>query len=97
MAIRQSSGRLTLLRVHRVGGRFGPPSDSIDVEAVIRLDTEPGQAFGFQMRTDSNRVVHQGMFDLLRDAWTHNHRVTIDYDIDDGKNNGNIIRVWLQR
>ena len=97
MAIRQSRGKLELLRVNRRGGKFGPPSDQIDVEAVIRLDTEPGKAFGFQLRDDSNRPAHQGMFDLLRDAYNHERRVTIDYDIDPGKNNGVIIRVWVER
>jgi hypothetical protein len=62
----QASGRITMLRVHDVGTKFGPPTDQIDVEVVITLNTESGKAFGFQLRNDANRPARQGMLDLLR-------------------------------
>ncbi len=31
----QSSGKLTLLRVHNVGTKYGPPADQIDAEVII--------------------------------------------------------------
>jgi hypothetical protein len=93
----QASGKLTLLRVHDVGTRFGPSTDQIDVEVVIGLASEPGKAFGFQLRNDSNRVARQGMLDLLRDAFRSGSTVTINYDIDDGKKNGVLMRVWLTK
>jgi hypothetical protein len=93
----EASGKLTLLRVHDVGTRYGPPTDVIDVEVVIWLDSQPGKAFGFQLRNDGNRPARQGMLDLLRDGFEHNWNVTIDYDIDPGKNNGVMIRVWLTK
>jgi len=93
----QSSGKVTFLRVHDVGTGFGPPSDQLDVEVVIQLNTRPGQSFGFQLRDDNQRAARQGMVDLLRDAFNNNWTVTIDYFIDEGKNNGEIIRVALTK
>jgi hypothetical protein len=93
----QSTGRITFLRVHDVGTGFGPPSDFIDVEVVVQLDTRPGESFGFQLRVDANRAARQGMLDLLRDAFDNNVNVTIDYDIQPPRKNGVIIRVALRR
>lgn len=93
----QSSGKLTFLRVHDVGTGFGPPSDFIDVEVVIQIDTKPGESFGFQLRNDANRAVRQGMLDLLRDAFNTNATVVIDYDSQPPKKNSVIIRVALTK
>jgi hypothetical protein len=90
-----TSGRITLLRVHDVGTAYGPSSDQIDVEVVIQLDSEPGKAFGFQLRDDANKSTREGMLSLLRDAFNNNRTVNIDYDITPGKKNGVIVRVWL--
>jgi hypothetical protein len=93
----QSSGRITFLRVHDVETGFGPPSDFIDVEVVIQLNTTPGGSFGFQLRNDANRAVRQGMLDLLRDAFNNNGTVVIDYEIEPPKQNGVITRVALTK
>jgi hypothetical protein len=90
-------GKVTLLRVHDVGTKFGPPNDQLDVEVIVQLNTEPGQAFGFQLRNDTNSLARQGMLNLLRDAFNQNWTVTIDYFIDDGKKHGPIIRAWLTK
>jgi hypothetical protein len=97
MALLESSGKLTFLRVHDVGTRFGPPADSIDVEVVIKLDSKPNNAFGFQLRNDGNRPARAGMLDLLRDAFNHNWVVIVDYNLDAGKTNGVIIRTALKK
>jgi len=97
MALLESSGRLTFLRVHDVGTGFGPPTDFIDVEVVIKLDSKPNNAFGFQLRNDTNRPPRAGMLDLLRDAFSHNWVVVIDYNLDAGKTNGVIIRTALTK
>jgi hypothetical protein len=89
------TGTITFLRVHDVGSGFGPPTDSIDVEAVIKLDTAPAEAYGFQLRNDRHRPSHEGMLDLLKDAFFHNHAVSIDYSIIPGRDNGVILRVAL--
>jgi hypothetical protein len=93
----QSTGKITFLRVHDVGSGFGPPSDFIDVEVVVQLDSRPGESFGFQLRADANRAARQGMLDLLRDAFDKNVNVTIDYNIEPPKKNGVIIRVALRK
>lgn len=97
MALLQSTGKLTFLRVHNVGTKFGPPTDQIDVEVVMKLNTSTTRAMGFQLRNDSNRPARQGMLDLLRDAFNHNWTVSVDFDLPAGKNNGVIIRVALQK
>jgi hypothetical protein len=96
-ALLNSRGKITMLRVHDVGTKYGPPTDQIDVEVVIQLDTEPGKAFGFQLREDSKRLAREGMLHLLRDAFQSNQTVSIDYNLDAGKKNGVILRTWLSR
>jgi len=92
-----AQGKLTLLRVVDFGTGFGPATDFIDVEAVLQLDTQPGKAFGFQLRNDRNRPAHQGMLDLMRDAFTNDRTVSIDALIVPGKNNGLIIAAEVAR
>jgi hypothetical protein len=95
MALLESWGKITFLRVHDVGTGWGPPYDFLDVEVVVKLDSRPQNAFGFQLRNDGNRPARAGMLDLLRDAFNHNWTVVIDYYIDPGKSNGRIIRTAL--
>ncbi|MBW7884739.1 MAG: hypothetical protein H3C34_19285 [Caldilineaceae bacterium] len=97
-ALIASTGKITFLRVHDVGTGYGPATDFIDVEVVVKLDsTGPSKSFGFQVRDDAQRAARQGMLDLLRDAFNNNWTVTLDYDIASGKNNGTIIRVALSK
>lgn len=96
-----SNAKLTLLRIHEVGSKFGPNTDQLDVEVVITLARHPG-AFGFKLRDDRNRPVRQGMLDLLRDAFSNDWPVSIDYSIPPSNDivkhrNGVIIRVWLSK
>lgn len=93
-----AKGKLTLLRVHALGSAFGPPQDKIDVEVVIRLDSKPGESFGFQLRDNNDdTAVRRAMFDLLRDAFKNNWTVSIDYWMDAGKKNGIVHRVALTK
>jgi photosystem II stability/assembly factor-like uncharacterized protein len=85
-------GRITLLRLEDVGTGYGPPSDSLDVEAVLWLDTAPGRAFGFQLRKDSSEAERTKMFDLLRDAFEDGRTIRIDYTRT-GLRNGTVLRV----
>ncbi len=95
-AFLQASGKLTLLRVHDREG-YGPPADRLDVEVVIKLDSTPDKAFGFQLRDDRLGPAHKGMLDLLRDAFNNNWTVTINFDLAPNKDDGVIRRVWLTK
>jgi hypothetical protein len=87
-------GKISLLRVHDVGTKYGPPQDQLDVEVIVVLQSAPDRAFGFQLRDDGNRPVRQGMLDVLRDAFANNSNVAMDFIAPAGKKNGRIIRVW---
>lgn len=88
----EATGKLTFLRVHDVGTGFGPPSDFLDAEVVVRLDSEPGRAFGFQLRDNSTEATRKGMLDTLRTAFDRNRPVRLDYRRT-GIDNGVLIRV----
>jgi hypothetical protein len=76
--IQRAEGRLTFLRVNDAGG-YGPDTDHLDAEVIFKLDTQPGRAFGFQLRDDASRPAHEGMLMLLRDAMAHDFDVATDY------------------
>ncbi|GIE95481.1 tyrosinase family protein [Paractinoplanes rishiriensis] len=89
----QATGRLSFLRVHDVGTGFGPPGDHLDVEVVVRLATVTDRAFGFTLRTDGAEAAHRGMLDVLRDAFTENRPVRLEYDQPFGGTSGVLVRV----
>ncbi len=91
----EAAGKVTMLRVHDVGTAYGPPGDVIDTEVVFQLSGNPGKAYGFQLRSGTNQLAHQGMLDLLRDAFNNNWTVVTDFNRDPAKNNGVAIRVWI--
>ncbi len=95
MARIRREGRMKLLRAHVRGTRFGPGHDQIDVEFVAEISAEPHR-FGATLRNDARRPSHEAMFQLLRDGLVHNLSTTVEYDIDDGKNNGLLVRVELR-
>lgn len=74
-------GRPTFLRVHDRGTRWGPPGDSMDVEVVVKLDEQPDDAYGFQLRSGGDQAADRGMLDTLRDAFNQNQPVLLDYTI----------------
>ena len=80
-----TSGKISLLRVHDRGTAYGPPTDRIDVEVVMQFVGRPADAFGFQLRDDANGPARQGMLDLLRDAFNHGWTANIDFDIPAGE------------
>ena len=93
----EKTGKIVFLRAHDLGTGFGPPNDSLDVEAVFILNTINDGAMGFQIRNDNNLPARQAMFGLLRDAFVNNLPVTADFLIDPGKKNGTAIRIALTR
>jgi hypothetical protein len=86
-------GKINLLRVHELD-TFGNPPDRIDADVVISLDSNPGKAFGFQLRGDSDPPIRQSMLALLRVAFNNNWTVNIDYH--PRGNNGIIVVVELR-
>ena len=89
----QAEGRLSFLRVHDVGSGFGPPTDHLDAEVVVRLDSAQGQAFGFQLREDDNEAARRGMLDVLRVAFNENRRVRLEFNKPFGGSNSTLVRV----
>lgn len=85
-------GTPILLRVHELQSGYGPPSDRIECESVVILDTEPGRAFGLPLRIDGSQEVSKGMLALLREAFNANTPVRVEYDRT-GPLNGLIVRV----
>ena len=95
MGIENVTGKLSLLRVHELGSKFGPPADQLDVEVIVQFQGLPGKAMGFKLRDDSRGPAREGMLALLRDGFNHGWTVSIDHDVQPGKNNSTIIRVIL--
>jgi hypothetical protein len=91
-SVLSATGKITFLRANDLGSGFGPPSDFLDAEVIVLLDSQPGKGFGFTLRNDSERADHRGMLDVLRSAFTKNRNVRVDY-IRTGLRNGRIIRV----
>jgi hypothetical protein len=74
-----ASGRLTFLRVHDVGTRWGRPQNQLDAEVILTLDTNDALTFGFQLRADSEAPTRSGMFSVLRAAFVADGVVSIDF------------------
>lgn len=90
------SGKVVFLRLQADGG-YGPSSDFIDGELVIKLDSQPKMAFGMKLRNNNEIAIREGMLLLLKEAYKNNWDVNIDYWIDPGKNNGEIYRLWVYK
>jgi hypothetical protein len=73
-------GYITFLRINELGTGYGPPDLFMNVEVVVKLDSAPGEAYGFQLRQDKNSIDHQGMLNMLRAAFNQNRRVHLEYD-----------------
>lgn len=98
--LKRASGKVTMLRVHDVGSKYGPAGDQLDVEVIFKLDTLPKMAFGFQLPNDNQMAARQGMLDLLRDAFNHGWKVHTDYSVGDvefPRSNCKVFRIWITK
>lgn len=99
MAILRSTGTVTFLRVHDLGGGYGPNDDRIDGELVAKVSGAPERAVGTTLRADNKLPSHEGMLALLRDGLVHGDRIrtAVEYDLDveNGRKNGRLMRVEL--
>jgi hypothetical protein len=75
-----------------VGTGFGPPTDQIDGEVIVKFDSDPVKAFGFQLRTDNNEDDHQAMLKTLRDALRRDRIVEVEY-FRTGPTTGRVVRI----
>jgi len=91
-SLQAARGRIVLLRVHDVATGYGPTYDSLDVEVVVWLDTEPNKAFGMRLRRDADGPAAKGMLDLLRDCFNRDRPVQLDFTRT-GCRSGEIVRV----
>jgi photosystem II stability/assembly factor-like uncharacterized protein len=74
------SGRPVFLRVHPPGTGYGASPDVIDGEVVVKLDTAPDLALGFQLRADANQAMAEGMLNQLRAAFADGRTVLLEYE-----------------
>jgi hypothetical protein len=91
-SLQAAAGRVELLRVHDVGTGFGPPTDQLDAEVIVMLDSQPEKAFGFKLRPGEDELVARGMLDLLRAAFERDASVRLEF-IRTGCRTGRIVRV----
>lgn len=89
--LKSVSGKITFLRVNAIGAGYGPPTDFIDADVIVKLGG-PG-AYGLKLRDDANRHTDRAMFDLLREAYAHGWPVTLDYAEIKNAHNGLVLRV----
>ena len=87
-----AEGKITSVLVQDLGSGYGLPTDRIDGEVVIRIDSLPEKAFGFSLRRDANESTHGKMLDLLRDAFLRDIRVRLEY-VRTGLRSGLVFRV----
>jgi hypothetical protein len=99
MSLINVSGKIVMLRVNEVGDSFGKPPDNIIAEVIVQLDAQQSQnaVSGFQLRNDANQLAHQGMLDLLRDAFNNGWRTHFDHEVPNGLTKGTITRVWVTK
>src|SRR5262245_8992694 len=93
----EKTGKIIFLRAHDLGTAYGPPEDQLDVAGVFILNSLSEGGYGFQLRNDEKLPARQAMFSLLREAFTNDFTVIVDYLIEPGQINGTAIRVALMR
>jgi len=89
------SGKISLLLAQAIGSGWGPSTDSLDAEAIVRLEGV-NESFGMQLRAgDKNLSANLSMLELLRDALVHGYSVGLIGWFEPGKVNGRLARVSL--
>jgi hypothetical protein len=68
-----------MLRAHAHGTDYGPPAHCLHEDCIIKLDSEPGAAFGVDLN-GANAPAGRRMLDLLRVAYQNQHPVRIEYE-----------------
>lgn len=97
MSIKSQSGKLSILRAHKAGTKYGPTDDQIDAEIIIKFEHNPSEAYGFQLRPGDQLPSHEAMLSLLRDAYFNDLKVTINYIEEERQSCHILFRVWLEK
>jgi hypothetical protein len=91
------TGKITFLRVNDVGTGYGPASDKIDAEAIVKLDTAPDRAFGLTLRNDESFASHQKIFEIMQDAFDNDRVISIDFLSTPPQKNGIIVGATITK
>lgn len=78
--------------MHDIGTGYGHPTDPIDGEVIVRLDSDRNSAFGFPLQVGKNEAANRQKLDLLRASFVRNRTVKVEYVVS-GPENGQILRV----
>ncbi len=87
-----AEGTLAFLRVHKLDTGFGPPHNFLNTEVVVGLNELPHMAFGFQLRDGDSLDQRRATLDVLREAFSGDNRVSIDYVVT-GLTNHRLLRI----
>jgi bacillolysin len=94
--LKNVAGKITLLRVHDLGTGYGPITDFLDSEVIVRLDTAPDTALGFQLRHGAFLAERKQMLSVLQQALENTKKIAICY-VEKGPKTGNILRVYIEQ
>jgi hypothetical protein len=94
--LKNVAGKITLLRVHDLGTGYGPPADFLDSEVIVRLDTAPDIALGFQLRNGAFLPERKQMLSVLQQALKNAKKIAICY-VEKGPKTGDILRVQMEQ
>ena len=89
--IRAETGTVAQVRVQELGDRYGPHTDLIKAELIVKLTNSP-MAFGLGLVDDNTLSAHKASLNVLREAFKTNSRVRVEFSVN-GPTTGRIIRV----
>jgi hypothetical protein len=78
-AVLTAPSMVKMLRVHDLGGGYGPADDHIDTEVIVHLAGRPGESFGLALRQDALLPAARGMLAGLRAALANRRPVRLAY------------------
>ncbi len=95
MEQRDRDGKIGVLLSQTIGSGYGPPSDFLDAEAIVRLENS-SEAFAMRLRAgDPNLSANLAMLSLLRDAEVHKYTIHLVGWFEPGKLGGWLARVVI--
>lgn len=96
-----AKGKVKFLRVGATSSSYGGGNDVLRTEVIVQLEgfgRGGVEAVGFDLHVgDKDLPGNLGMLSVLRDAYIHDFPVGIGYWLEQGKKNGYLSRVELQK